>query len=141
MTAIATLSGDFIWKVTPVPIPNTAVKLPEPMIVPTSAKVGLAGFIIKTLCLKAEGFFMRDSSSRRQFTGVTQKVKPNFPTVRNCWITSGSEGSIRPFTSAVCLEARCLSPFNGLAACSCCSCRNSFWSLVLISLRSALSCS
>ncbi len=27
-------SGDHIWKVTPVPIPNTAVKLPEPMVVP-----------------------------------------------------------------------------------------------------------
>ena len=27
------LSGDHIWKVTPVPIPNTVVKLPEPMIV------------------------------------------------------------------------------------------------------------
>ena len=27
-------SGDHIWKVTPVPIPNTVVKLPEPMVVP-----------------------------------------------------------------------------------------------------------
>ena len=27
-------SGDYIWKATPVPIPNTAVKLPEPMVVP-----------------------------------------------------------------------------------------------------------
>ena len=30
---------------TPVPIPNTAVKHNQPMIVPTSAKVGIAGFI------------------------------------------------------------------------------------------------
>ena len=27
-------SGEHIWKVTPVPIPNTVVKLPEPMVVP-----------------------------------------------------------------------------------------------------------
>jgi hypothetical protein len=27
-------SGDYIWKATPVPIPNTVVKLPEPMVVP-----------------------------------------------------------------------------------------------------------
>jgi hypothetical protein len=38
------LSGDHIRKVIPVPIPNTEVKLSEPMIVPTSAKVGIAGF-------------------------------------------------------------------------------------------------
>ncbi len=39
------LSGDHIRKVIPVPIPNTEVKLSEPMIVPTSAKVGIAGFL------------------------------------------------------------------------------------------------
>ena len=39
------LSGDHIRKVPPVPIPNTVVKLSEPMIVPTSAKVGIAGFL------------------------------------------------------------------------------------------------
>ncbi len=33
-------SGDFTWEATLVPIPNTTVKLPGPMIVPTSAKVG-----------------------------------------------------------------------------------------------------
>ena len=38
------LSGDHIGKVLPVPIPNTAVKLSEPMIVHTSVKVGIAGF-------------------------------------------------------------------------------------------------
>ena len=37
-------SGDHIGKVTPVPIPNTAVKLSEPMIVYTNVKVGIAGF-------------------------------------------------------------------------------------------------
>jgi hypothetical protein len=39
------LSGDHIAKVPPVPIPNTVVKLCEPMIVPTSAKVGIASFL------------------------------------------------------------------------------------------------
>lgn len=39
------LSGDHIVKVIPVPIPNTAVKLSEPMIVHTSVKVGIAGFL------------------------------------------------------------------------------------------------
>ena len=33
-------SGDYTLGVTPVPIPNTAVKPQGPMIVPTSAKVG-----------------------------------------------------------------------------------------------------
>lgn len=36
-------SGDYIGVVTPVPIPNTEVKHSEPMIVPTSVKVGIAG--------------------------------------------------------------------------------------------------
>ena len=39
------LSGDHIVKVLPVPIPNTEVKLSEPMIVHTSVKVGIAGFL------------------------------------------------------------------------------------------------
>jgi hypothetical protein len=39
------LFGDHIRKVPPVPIPNTVVKLSEPMIVPTSAKVGIAEFL------------------------------------------------------------------------------------------------
>ncbi len=34
------ISGDDTWQETLVPIPNTTVKLPGPMIVPTSAKVG-----------------------------------------------------------------------------------------------------
>ena len=38
-------SGEHIGKVTPVPIPNTEVKLFEPMIVHTSVKVGTAGFL------------------------------------------------------------------------------------------------
>ena len=41
---MAVFSGDHIEKVIPVPIPNTEVKLFEPMIVPTSVKVGIAGF-------------------------------------------------------------------------------------------------
>ena len=44
------LFGDHIRKVPPVPIPNTVVKLSEPMIVPTSAKVGIAEFL-KPLCV------------------------------------------------------------------------------------------
>ena len=34
------LSGDHTWLVTPVPIPNTAVKQPGPMVVATAARVG-----------------------------------------------------------------------------------------------------
>ena len=37
------LPGEHIGKETPVPIPNTAVKLSEPMIVPKRVKVGIAG--------------------------------------------------------------------------------------------------
>ena len=37
--------GDHTGKATPVPIPNTEVKLSGPMIVPTSAKVGIARFL------------------------------------------------------------------------------------------------
>lgn len=50
------LSGDHIGKVLPVPIPNTAVKLSEPMIVHTSVKVGIAGFF-KNLPVNAGRFF------------------------------------------------------------------------------------
>ena len=44
---LRTFSGDHTGKETPVPIPNTAVKLSGPMIVPTSAKVGIARFYSK----------------------------------------------------------------------------------------------
>src|SRR6056297_2071783 len=51
------LSGDHIAKVIPVPFPNTEVKLCEPMIVHTSVKVGIAGFL-KTPCSSCcKGFF------------------------------------------------------------------------------------
>lgn len=50
------LSGDYIAKVIPVPFPNTEVKLCEPMIVPTSVKVGIARFL-KNPLVSAEGFF------------------------------------------------------------------------------------
>ena len=39
--------GDHTGKETPVPIPNTAVKLSAPVIVPASAKVGIARFYFK----------------------------------------------------------------------------------------------
>ena len=51
------LSGDHIVKVLPVPIPNTEVKLSEPMIVHTSVKVGIAGFLKTPLLLTAGEFF------------------------------------------------------------------------------------
>ena len=53
------LFGDHIRKVPPVPIPNTAVKLSEPMIVPTSVKVGIAEFLKTLASLRtSEGFFV-----------------------------------------------------------------------------------
>jgi hypothetical protein len=53
------LFGDHIRKVPPVPIPNTVVKLSEPMIVPTSAKVGIAEFLKTLVCLRTyKGFFV-----------------------------------------------------------------------------------
>ncbi len=52
-------SGDYIAKVTPVPISNTVVKLCEPMIVPTSAKVGIAGFLKSLVARKScKAFFV-----------------------------------------------------------------------------------
>ena len=51
-------SGDHIGKVLPVPIPNTEVKLFEPMIVHTSVKVGIAGFLKTPQGLCPEGFFL-----------------------------------------------------------------------------------
>ena len=52
-------SGDYITKVTPVPISNTVVKLCEPMIVPTSAKVGIAGFLKSLVARKScKAFFV-----------------------------------------------------------------------------------
>lgn len=59
----ASLSGDDIAKVIPVPIPNTVVKLCEPMIVHTSVKVGIARFL-KTLQFRLEGFFLLPSLAR-----------------------------------------------------------------------------
>jgi hypothetical protein len=50
-------SGDHIRKVIPVPIPNTEVKLSEPMIVHTSVKVGIAGFLKPLVNIVSEGFF------------------------------------------------------------------------------------
>lgn len=44
-TACVSISGDHSRKEIPVPIPNTVVKLSVPMIVPTSAKVGIARFL------------------------------------------------------------------------------------------------
>ena len=41
---VVLLAGDHTVVETPVPIPNTVVKHPGPMIVPTSAKVGIARF-------------------------------------------------------------------------------------------------
>ena len=43
-------SGDHTGKVLPVPIPNTEVKLFGPMIVHTSVKVGIAGFLKPFCC-------------------------------------------------------------------------------------------
>ena len=48
-TCLGALSGDHIRKATPVPFSNTVVKLSEPMIVYTNAKVGIAG-LLKTPC-------------------------------------------------------------------------------------------
>ena len=56
--------GDHIGKVTPVPIPNTVVKLSEPMIVPTSVKVGIAGIFSKPFCF-GNGAFLFDLPAHR----------------------------------------------------------------------------
>ena len=53
-------SGDHIRKVIPVPIPNTEVKLSEPMIVHTSVKVGIAGFLKALVNIVNMGFFRFD---------------------------------------------------------------------------------
>jgi hypothetical protein len=64
------LSGDHIVKVLPVPIPNTEVKLSEPMIVHTSVKVGIAGFLKLPCCLQQGSFFMR-SSRKHKTSAIT----------------------------------------------------------------------
>ena len=51
------LSGDHTVKVLPVPIPNTEVKLYGPMIVHTSVKVGIAGFLKPFVASATKGFF------------------------------------------------------------------------------------
>ena len=55
------LSGNDIGKVLPVPIPNTEVKLFEPMIVHTSVKVGIAGFLKPFVASAMKGFFLASS--------------------------------------------------------------------------------
>ena len=54
----ASLSGEHIGKVIPVPIPNTAVKLSEPMIVHTSVKVGIARFLKNLVELRFNKVFL-----------------------------------------------------------------------------------
>ena len=66
-TCSAVLSGDHIRKATPVPIPNTVVKLSEPMIVYTNAKVGIAGLFKTPLIVKSKGFFYCFSFIRNDF--------------------------------------------------------------------------
>src|SRR5207248_2132167 len=52
------LSGDHTWMATPVPIPNTAVKHPGPMVVPAGARVGYRrDFFRKARGLRSSGFF------------------------------------------------------------------------------------
>jgi hypothetical protein len=63
-TCPAVLSGDFIEKATPVPIPNTVVKLFEPMIVYTNAKVGIAGLFKPSWALPRRVFLLVDSVFR-----------------------------------------------------------------------------
>ena len=60
-------SGDHTVEETPVPIPNTAVKLSGPMIVPTSAKVGIARFYFKNPAGSSDpaGFFVFHGSHGR----------------------------------------------------------------------------
>ncbi len=60
LIAVVGPSGDHIEVETPVPIPNTVVKHFEPMIVPTSVKVGIAGFLkIKRPRIPDAGPFLR----------------------------------------------------------------------------------
>ena len=56
LTVRRSSSGDHTGKETPVPIPNTAVKLSGPMIVPTSAKVGIARFFKNPVGISPRGF-------------------------------------------------------------------------------------
>ena len=57
LTPAESFPGDHIGKVTPVPIPNTEVKLFEPMIVLTCAKVGIAGIIFNEPLSQTQGLF------------------------------------------------------------------------------------
>jgi RNA polymerase sigma-70 factor, ECF subfamily len=74
-------SGDHTGKETPVPIPNTAVKLSGPMIVPTSAKVGIARFFTKTppTCESRAGFLLFYSTARRHFKRIFPKIRAHSP--------------------------------------------------------------
>ncbi len=85
--SLAGLPGDHIRKVTPVPFPNTVVKLSEPMIVPTSVKVGIAGFLKSSSCFDNWGFFrfysrwLRLLLVSRDFVAVRLCAIPGFPKV------------------------------------------------------------
>lgn len=67
------ISGDFTQEATLVPIPNTTVKLPGPMIVPTSAKVGYCRNPSKSLRLVV---LARDND-RRFFVARGGRVVPS----------------------------------------------------------------
>ena len=62
-TAPRTFSGDHTVVETPVPIPNTVVKHPGPMIVRALAKVGIARFFKNPVGTFPRGFCLRAQAS------------------------------------------------------------------------------
>src|ERR1700680_893983 len=60
---VCKLSGEHTWMATPVPIPNTAVKHPGPMVVPAGARVGYRRDFKKARWLRPPGFLLAPSLS------------------------------------------------------------------------------
>ncbi|MEW4451486.1 hypothetical protein AB1L30_02265, partial [Bremerella sp. JC817] len=104
---------------TPVPFPNTAVKHNQPMIVPTSAKVGIAGFIYTSKPRSYErGFFValmgvqtdsfRSNRLRRgQSSSGDLRSLLNLRNISPPGVSSGSSGQYNRQKSIPILNGEC----------------------------------
>ena len=69
--SLAGLAGGYIRKVTPVPIPNTVVKLAEPMILHQWESRSLPALLIAPQKISSEGLFLLSAFLVRKMLGYS----------------------------------------------------------------------
>ena len=95
------LSGDHTWMVTPVPIPNTAVKHPGPMVVSSLARVGYRRVLSEAISSGCPAVrYMRSLTIRlhliSQCEGVSRSVARHMP----CLFSTFGSGTIKSLSRA-----------------------------------------